>query len=188
MNLKRNCSLTWNNIQAPFLGGTVLVMLCLLFGNSEMSAQEAVGQDYPESSDRLKVEGRNFSVELKKVHPGIVQKTNSVLELFSNSTDKKFLFGPNGPNPYSWLSPSVVCEETLDFQIECFDYSKAIADTLSYEDVQPGVYWVCVIDLPQEDSGEVDIRFRYNGEVVGKFRISYINDVEVHETGKLIVH
>lgn len=114
-------------------------------------------------------QGETVSIDLipmpDRYHDDIWQ----ILDLFAASPDSSFWCGPNKPNPHSWLGPSVICREDVDFQIDVLLGAEEKIETLEFNGVRSGFY-----RLSSGCSGAkklCTLRFRQSGAVVNEFKI-----------------
>jgi hypothetical protein len=145
-------------------GAAVAIMAGILAIAGAMAPAQAGGASWI-------VKGESVTIELVRM-PKQFQDGPWILDLFAASADSSFWCGPIKPNPHSWLTLSVICRDTTDFQIE---YATAAGDEiemLEFRDVAP---LFCRVDVrpaghPAPDRGI--IRFIHAGEIVHESRFA----------------
>jgi hypothetical protein len=92
-------------------------------------------------------------------------------ELFAASADGVFWCDPCRPNPYSWLTTSVVCGDTLEFRIEVLEDTGDPVDVLDFGPVPPAAYRFILVDSGDALEGVITLRFVYGGADIWDGRI-----------------
>ena len=152
----------------------LLLTLCLGVSAATPAAE---GIAPAAEADRLcrAVEGNSLTVELVAMPEKYQIEGALPLELFEASSDSNFWWGPTGPNPYSWLTTSVVFLERAEFQIVFCTAEGDSIESLDFGSVEPAVYRVDLDEDNRLDAGRYMLRYRYNGAVVREFRIEVVD-------------
>lgn len=113
-----------------------------------------------------------LSIYAKKMRSAFEPGADSILDLFVASEDELFWVGPGRPHPHSWLSPSVVCRDTLDFEIRLLSPEQAPLDTMVFCGIAPGPYRVRWTESTEAEPGIYSVQYVYAGKVLSEHRIA----------------
>jgi hypothetical protein len=141
---------------------------------SVLAAEDTVTTVKAAIKNRL-AEGDSLVIALEALPDKYQIRGGEILGYFTASADSNFWCGPNKPNPYCWLSSSVICWNRCDFQIVLCSEEGATIETLDFEAVEPATYRVDVDDTNRPEPGVYVIRFLYDAEVVDEFKIHIQN-------------
>jgi hypothetical protein len=117
------------------------------------------------------VEGEFVIVELIPMPEKYQDKVWQILDVFAASPDSTFWCGPVRPNIHSWLSISVVCCDTTDFQVNYCSEAGDEIESLEFKDVEPSFYRINAENTNSTEPGLHMLQFRQSGVVVheGKY-------------------
>lgn len=114
--------------------------------------------------------GEHVAIELEPMPKKYQDYSRGLLDLFAASPDSMFWYGPVKPNVHSWLSPSVICRDTTDFEIDiCRDAGEQL-ETLTFARVAPAFYRIGIRGGNSSEPGFYTLRFRHADAVVYEAR------------------
>ena len=116
----------------------------------------------------------SLSVVLDSMPPKYQNLDGSVLQFFSAAADSAFLWGPNGPHPYSWLHSNIVVLKPFDFSVEFCTEDGVLIDTVAFTGVKPGVYRLGFVGPNKPASGFYLLRYIDQGEVVHERKMRFV--------------
>lgn len=152
---------------------SVLVLSGALSGQGRSMATAAHAGD--EESGDPEARGRVVSASLGVIPPERWGSRGMPLELFVVSADSAFWYGPCRPHPYSWLTASVVCRDTLDFQVEVVDAAGERVDVLEFRRVPPAAYLVNLGRSVDALEGAFALNFVYDGAVIWESKFKRVS-------------
>jgi len=165
-------------------GGTIVVtfsryflpvVLALFSSGASFSSQSSAPNEFGNQVYQV-VEGKHVSIELvtypEKYQSAFRLGGDSLLGLFTANPDSTFWYGPSGPNPYSWLSHSVVVLKHSNFQIQFCSSSGDLLDTLEFRSIEPGPYRIRVGKENHPGTGKYKIRVFHKGKEVDGHTVS----------------
>jgi hypothetical protein len=118
------------------------------------------------------VRGDSATIALEPMPPQHRAESGSLLALFAASPDSSFWCGPVRPHPHSWLSPSVIVRDTVDFRIDLGTDEGIVIESFAFLDVAPGFYRVGIERGDDFGRGVVLLRYSYEQAVVHECRIA----------------
>jgi hypothetical protein len=160
-----------SNSQPPAVWICVLVFMCssLTLGTVASLAEVQSDSSETRASRPVRVgEGESASIVLTPMPAKYQFQGGAILDLFTASADSVLWFGPNAPNPHSWLGVSIVCRSTCSFDVIYSPVAGASADSIHFEGVEPSAYQVRVDRNGGSGPREFGLQFLYLGEVVGE--------------------
>jgi len=111
------------------------------------------------------VRGAQFTARLVAYPERLRDRFRSIEDLFVATPDSAAWFGPNRPNPHSWLSESVYCRDVADFRIDVAACDGERLESLRFSGVKPGFYRLVVEPEGEMHLRRFEIRF-YQGETL----------------------
>ena len=96
-----------------------------------------------------------------------------IADLFTRAPDSTTWFGPNGPHPISWLTSSVYCQETADFDIDIADQDGQYLESLQFRGVEPGFYRLLAERVGASRARRFRLQFRQAENVISERTLEF---------------
>jgi hypothetical protein len=119
------------------------------------------------------VRGTHLAVRLVPLPDPFKNEFWLVAEFFTRAPDSTTWFGPNGPQPVSWLTSNVYCKEMADFEIDIADQDGEYLESLQFRAVQPGFYRILTERVGASRLRGFKLRFRQVETVIRESRIVF---------------
>ena len=117
------------------------------------------------------VEGKRISIVLYTVPAKYEVTAGQLIDLFAVSHDSVFWSRHANASPCEAAAVNLFLRKPADFFLDFCTESGELIETVKFDDIASGSYTVCVGRPYLKKSGGYLFRYRYEGSVVGEYKI-----------------